>query len=983
MVIMQSLPVDRSIPEILAALRKSRSAVLVAPPGAGKTTRVPPAVLSSGLLANDHPNVVMLQPRRVAARASAQRIADENGWELGREVGYHVRFEKRIGPATRLRVLTEGILTRQLLDDPFLEGVGAVILDEFHERSIHTDLCAALLREVRQTVREDLLLIVMSATLDAEPVARFLGECPIVRSEGRVFPVDVRHAGWSQDSIADQAADAVREVLAEHPSLANIQKATVTFSPAPGTPREGRGGGLNGADSCTSNSPSLTLPRSTGGGERSDKGQKDSGGDEQVTAFPSPGTPGEGQGEGLLPRQAKTVREQNAPHPNPLPEYREREKSAVGVGSASDDPGDILVFLPGVEEIRRTMGRLEPLARERDLLLLPLHGSLPPEDQLLALRPAARRKVILATNVAETSLTIDGVRTVIDSGYARIAGYDPQRGLDRLDLRRISKASAAQRAGRAGRTGPGRCIRLWSAAEERAMADFQDPEIRRVDLCPTVLLLHAWGKPDPRTFGWYEPPTEASLAAAERLLAMLGALSAETNGQITPLGNQLMAFPAHPRLARLLLAAADARRLDEGAALAALLSEKDIAWVDRTAAGSVAGRSAKTQGPSDLLIWLEMLARAESAGFAAYLRDEGIDPAAARQVAKSRDDLLRIARRSSDGGGSQREKSGDDELLLKLALLAYPDRVCRRRASDPSAGVMVGGQGIRLAAESVVRQPEFFLALDARQDERSAKREALVRVASGIEAEWLEELFPHEIRRERSAVFDETRGRVVGRGQTWYRDLLLREDDNAAVSPQKAAEVLGAAVRPMAVDWFARDEAARNFLARVGLLRQMMPEHPWPAFDAAELGEMLAEACAGKRSLDELRRVPLAAALGSRLPYPLDRLLDQHAPESLTVPSGSRIGLDYSAGPAPVLAVRLQEVFGWTDTPRVANGRVAVLLHLLGPNYRPVQITNDLRSFWSTTYFQVRKDLRIRYPKHAWPEDPLSAKAEAKGRPRK
>jgi ATP-dependent helicase HrpB len=874
---MQPLPVDRSIPAVIAALRGSRSVVLVAPPGAGKTTRVPPAVLTSGLLSGDHPNVVMLQPRRVAARASAQRIADENGWELGREVGYHVRFERRIGPATRLRVLTEGILTRQLLDDPFLDGIGAVILDEFHERSIHTDLCAGLLREVRRTVREDLMLIVMSATLEAEPVARFLGDCPIVRSEGRAFPVEVRHAGWSQAPIADQAADAVRDVLA-----------TV----------------LTG------------------------------------------------------------------------------EKSS-GWASDPDDPGDVLVFLPGVEEIRRTIGQLESFGRERGLLLLPLHGSLPPEDQMLALRPSARRKVILATNVAETSLTIDGVKTVIDSGFARIAGYDAQRGLDRLDLQRISRASAAQRTGRAGRTGPGRCIRLWSAAEERAMPDFQDPEIRRVDLCGTVLLLHAWGQPDPRSFGWYEPPPEASLAAAERLLAMLGALSAEKNGQITPLGNRLMAFPAHPRLARLLLAAADDQKLEQGAALAALLSEKDIAWVDRASAGGIAGRSAKTQGPSDLLIRLEMLGRAESAGFAAYLRDEGIDPAAARQVAKSRDDLLRIARRVQDAGRSQRVNPDDDSLLMKLALLAYPDRVCRRRASDPAAGVMVGGQGIRLAVESVVRMPEFFLALDARQDERSARREALVRVASGIEPDWLEAFFPHEIRRERSAVFDESRGRVVGRGQTWYMDLLLREDDNAAVDPRQAAEVLAAAVRPMAPDWFAQDQAARNLLARVALLRQWMPEHPWPVFDSSELGDLLAEACGGKRGLDELRRVPLAAVLQSRLAYPLDRLVDQHAPPSLIVPSGSRIDLDYAAGSAPVLAVRLQEVFGWTDTPRVANGRVPVLLHLLGPNYRPAQITNDLGSFWATTYFQVRKDLRIRYPKHAWPEDPLTARAQAKGRPRK
>ena len=856
---MLPLPIDRSIADVLAALRRSRSLVLVAPPGAGKTTRVPPAVLAAtpALLAREHPNLVMLQPRRVAARASAQRIAEENGWGLGREVGYHVRFDRRVGPQTRLRVLTEGILTRQLLDDPFLEGIGAVLLDEFHERSIHTDLCLALLREAQQTVREDLILIVMSATLEAEPVARFLGGCPVVRSEGRTFPVEIAYAGCSQDPVAERAADAVIDLL------------------------------------------------SNGG----------------------------------------------------------------------DDGGDVLVFLPGVEEIRRAGRRLEGVAQRLDLLVLPLHGSLPPEEQMLALRPSPRRKVILSTNVAETSLTIDGVRTVIDGGFARVAGYDPQRGLDRLELQRISKASAAQRAGRAGRTGPGQCVRLWSTAEERAMADFQEPEVRRVDLCGTVLMLHAWGKPDPRAFGWYEPPPEPALLAAERLLAMLGALDKESAGSITPQGRQLMAVPTHPRLARLLLAASDYGASREGAALAALLSEKDIVWVERGPGVPPSQRGARTLGPSDLLIRLEMLSRAESTGFAPFLRDEGIDPNAARQAAKVRDDLLRIAPSRS----APRAGVGDDA-VLKLALLAYPDRVCRRRTSDPAAGAMVGGWGVRLAAESVVRQPEFFLALDARQDERSGKREALVRVASAVDPAWLEEFFPAQVRRERAAVFDEARGRVAGRFRIWYRDLLIRDDEGAAVEPAEAARVLAAAAGDV-VDWFARDEGAASFLARVALLRQWMPEHPWPKFEAAELAEALAEASAGKRSLDELRRVPLTPLLASRLVYPLDRLLEQHAPEALTVPTGNRIRLAYATGAAPVLAVRLQEVFGWTDTPRLAGGRVAVLMHLLGPNYRPVQITDDLRSFWSSTYFQVRKDLRTRYPKHAWPEDPLTAKPVAKGRP--
>ena len=409
---MSPLPIDAVLPEVVARLREpGRSLVLVAPPGAGKTTRVPPAVLRAGLLSREHPNLVMLQPRRVAARASAERIADENGWQLGREVGYHVRFDRRLGPDTRLRVLTEGILTRQLLADPFLEGVGAVLLDEFHERSLHTDVTVALLREVQQTVRPDLILVIMSATLEAEPAAAFLGGCPVVRAEGRTFPVEISYQRpRAQSSLPDRAADAVTEVL-------------------------------TAADS-------------------------------------SPITP-----------HASLAAD-----------------SSLGTQHSSLPPGDVLVFLPGAEEIRRTQRRLEPLAERAGLLLLPLHGSLPAEEQTRALRPARQRKVILATNIAETSLTIDGVTTVVDAGYARVAGYDPRRGLDRLELARVSKASATQRAGRAGRTAPGRCVRLWSEREHAALADFERPEVMRVDLAATVLALHAWGKPDPRVFGWYEPP---------------------------------------------------------------------------------------------------------------------------------------------------------------------------------------------------------------------------------------------------------------------------------------------------------------------------------------------------------------------------------------------------------------------------------------------------------------------------------------------
>ena len=850
------LPIDRSLPDIVARVRESRALVLVAEPGAGKTTRVPPALLGAGLLSKDHPNLVMLQPRRVAARASAERIAQENGWTLGNEVGYHVRFDKKISATTRLRVLTEGILTRQLLDDPFLEGIGAVVLDEFHERSLHTDVAVALLREVRQTVRDDLILIVMSATLEAAPVARFLGDCPVLRVEGRTFPIELDYRGVPPGAakvpLADRVAQAVEDAVTDNP-----------------------------------------------------------------------------QG------------------------------------------GDVLAFLPGAEEIRRAARNLEAFADRQNLLVLPLHGSLPAAEQTRALRPADRRKIILATNIAETSLTIEGVDTVIDSGLARVAGYDPQRGLDRLELKRISKASATQRAGRAGRTRPGRCIRLWSQRDEQGMADFELPEVRRVDLCGTVLAVHAWGKTDPRGFGWYEPPPEQTLVAAERLLEMLGALE---RGAITTVGRQLMALPVHPRLGRLLLAAAEEGLSEEGATIAALLAEKDIVAFD--ASSDYRQRGPATQGPSDLLIRLELLDRAERAKFAGYLHSEGIDPIAARQVARIRDELLRLGHRLV----RKPRRTPDEQQLLKLALYAYPDRVVRRREKDPSAGAIVGGGGVRLAPESVVRQAEFYLALDARHDQRSTAREALVRIASAIEPGWLEELFPQQIRRERTVIYDPQRDRVVARGTVYYRDLLLRDDRDAPVDPDQAASVLAEAVRPRAAEVFESNDDAREWLARLALLRKSMPEHPWPTVGPDELADLLGSATRGKYSVEELRRAALIPLLQSRLSYPLDRLFDKHAPETIGVPSGSRVRVSYAKGERPVMAVRLQELFGWTDTPRVAGGRVPVVLHLLAPNYRPVQITDDLHSFWSTTYFQVRKDLRVRYPKHSWPEDPLTAKPEAKGR---
>ena len=850
---MTSLPIDPRIPEVLAALRDHHRLVLVASPGAGKTTRVPPAIVRApGLLDPANPGVILLQPRRVAARSAAARIADESGWRLGREVGYQVRFERVAGPETRLLVATEGILTRRLVVDPFLEGTGAVILDEFHERSLHTDLALALVREVRESVRDDLRIVVMSATLDAGPVARFLGGCPILEVEGRAHPVEVRHA-----------------------------------------------------------------PASTA----------------------------------------------------PLP-----ERVAAAVERAIADPGDILIFLPGWEEIRRTARQLGPLADREGLLILPLHGSLPAEEQDRALRPADRRKVILATNVAETSLTIEGVRTVIDSGLVRRAGYDPERGLDRLELGRISRASATQRAGRAGRTAPGTCIRLWSAREDRGLEPFDQPEVRRADLAGTALTIHAWGHADLARFGWYESPPAEALDAADRLLARLDAIDAE-GGVITPLGHRLLDLPVHPRLGRLLEAAAGRGLIREGASLAALLSEKDIL----ATSGPDAGRDRPPgRGRSDLLRRLDLLGEAERLRFGPGARGIGVDPNAARQVARARDQLERIARRLP---GARRTGSddADEDDLLKLALVAYPDRLARRREGGGPTARMVGGRGVRLDPASIVRDAELFLALDPREDRRGGALEARVRVASEVRAVWLEELFPERLRRLCSVEFDEARGRAVAVQTLCFDDLPLREDRNAPVDPDEASAALARAVGHRARAFVAENKAASAWLGRVDFLRRHLPEEAFPEFQDDDLAESLVLACVGRRTLDELRRVPLVPIFRGRLTHAQGRLLDAEAPEAIAVPSGNRIRLEYPPEGPPVLAVRLQELFGWSDTPRLARGRVTVLLHLLGPNDRPVQITEDLRSFWTSAYFQARKDLRARYPKHAWPDDPGTALAEAKG----
>jgi len=840
------------LPELVAAAGARGNLVLVAPPGTGKTTRLPPALLGAPWLSGQ---VWLLEPRRVAARAAAARIAEERGWTLGHEVGFHVRFERRYHAATRLLVLTEGLLTRRLLDDPALEGVGAVVLDEFHERSVHSDLGLALLKEVQRELRPDLRLIVMSATLQAEPVAAYLGGCPILRLTSEPHPLET------------------------------------CYLPAP--PRD------------------------------------------PLTAV-----------------AARTVRRalRDVPH-----------------------AGDLLVFLPGAGEIARATELLAGLA---DAEVVPLHGSLPSAAQDRALRAGERRRVVLSTNVAETSVTVAGVRTVIDSGQVRLPRHDPRTGLDRLELTRISAASADQRAGRAARLGPGRVYRLWTAAEQASLATATPPELRRIDLAPVVLTLRCWGR-DPQTFDWLEAPERGALASAEQLLVRLGALD-PLGRHPTTLGRELLALPLHPRLARLLVAARAAGCAREGATLAALLSERDL--LAPAALGGDPTRRGPAADPlsarSDLLERLERFEEAERRGQAAAPRDRVLNLGALRQVARVRDELLaRLPARPPDAatGVEDRERLRGDSpsaTLLRLVLSAFPDRVVLRREGERDRGRLVGGRGVVLDPRSAVRDEPLYVAVEV----DGAGREARVLVASAIDAAWL------PTREEQQLSFDEATERVVASRCRLYEDLCLHRAP-VTPDPTRAAALLAEQASRDPRRALQPSPAVDSWLARLRWLRRALPELELPAGDDTLLARCLPALCHARTSFAELRRAELLGDLNHLLSPEQARALAREAPERLQVASGRHVPLAYrDEHRPPVLALPLQELFGCTQTPRLARDRQPVLLELLAPNGRPVQVTQDLASFWRQTYPELRPALQRRYPKHAWPDDPLSARPVARGR---
>jgi ATP-dependent helicase HrpB len=847
---LQPLPIDSLLPEILDALRRRGAVVVEAPPGAGKTTRVPRAILEGSLAGEGE--VLVLEPRRLAARMAARRVAEEIGDRVGGIVGYQVRFEDATGPGTRLRYVTEGLFTRRLASAPTLPGVGAVVLDEFHERRLHADLALAAVRRLRETARPDLKVVVMSATLDAGPVARHLG-APTVRSEGRLFDVAVEYL-----SLAEAAEPGVR----------------------------------------------------------------------------------------LETRVARAVRR-----------------------LAADEPGgDILVFLPGMAEIRGAMEACEDAAVRSGLQLLPLHGDLSPDDQDRAVRNGPGRKAIFSTNVAETSVTIEGVAAVVDSGLARVASHSPWSGLPLLAVRKVSKASAAQRAGRAGRTRPGRALRLYTRQDHDARPAFDVPEILREDLAEIMLVAAVVGTADR---DWLDPPPEAAVGAANGLLRLLGAVDAA--GRATDLGRRMLRFPLHPRLSRLLVEAEARGAAGEGALLAALLAERDIR---ERAAGSRKASDSPT-GLSDLTELARRFGEAERVRFAPdRVRSLGLSPAAVTAVARARRQLLGIA---GSRGGEENE-----EVALRAALAAFPDRVARRRVHGSPEVLLAGGGAARLDPSSVVREAPLLVAVDAgeRRGESRPTRGAAggpggpvtVRLASAITPGMLAALFPERLRREDDLDWNAGEERVEGWARLRYGDLVIEERRKTETDPAKASALLAEAAVARGAAAFVPEGAIERLQARLEFVARAVPESGVAPLSEEDIGAALRESCAGRRSFAELRDAGLIDAVLRRIPPARRGALDRMAPERISLAGGRSTRVHYGAGGKPPhVESRLQYFFGLAEGPAVAGGRVRLVLHLLAPNMRAVQVTTDLAGFWERHYPALRRELMRRYPRHAWPEDPRLA----------
>ncbi|GLH34667.1 ATP-dependent helicase [Pseudomonas sp. BR1R-5] len=840
---MISLPIDAALPALRHALENRHEAVLEAPPGAGKTTRVPLALLNEPWLAGQ--TIVMLEPRRLAARAAAERLASELGEKVGETVGYRIRLDSKVGPNTRIEVVTEGILTRRLQADPALEGVGLLIFDEFHERSLDADLALALSLNGRELLRDDppLKILLMSATLEGERLSRLLDDAPVISSEGRMYPVDIR---WGRP-----------------------------FQP----------------------------------------------------------------GEFIEPRVVDSV-----------------------LQALADQPGSVLVFLPGQAEIRRVHQRLqESLAERPGILLCPLHGELDLNAQRAAIDPAPQglRKVVLATNIAETSLTIDGVRVVIDAGLARVPRFDPGSGMTRLDTQRISRASATQRAGRAGRLEPGVCYRLWSEAQHDQLAAHGSAEILQADLAGLALQLGRWGVA-PDQLRWLDQPPAAAYSQAQDLLARLGAFKLGSRDNLSEHGQAMAELPAHPRIAHLLLRGQDLGLAAMACDVAALLGERDI---QRAGGADLHDRLALISGDS----------KTSRGGQGGVQR--------ARQLARQYRGLLR------GKAGAAVADPEHPRWLGALLALAYPDRVAQQRREGGAEYRLANGRAALFAeADALMKCPWLVIAdLGSRQ----GQREERIYLAAEFDPALLDDVLAEQVERVDILDWDEREQVLRAERQTKVGELVLSREPLPGLDDDARARALLGLVRRKGLNLLSWTPELRQWQARIALLRQLDLEKDghseWPDLgDEALLAslEHWLQPYLGKVSrLSHFAALDLPSILRNLLPWPLPQRLDEWAPAHLAVPSGSSIRLDYSENP-PILAVRLQELFGLADTPRIAQGRQQVKLHLLSPARRPVQVTQDLANFWRTTYAEVKKDLKGRYPKHYWPDDPLVAEATARAKPR-
>lgn len=829
---MISLPIEQVLPELCGILERRQTVLLTAEPGAGKTTRVPLALLEAGWMEGQR--LLLLEPRRLAARAAAHYMAKLVGEQVGLTVGYRTRFDTKVGPTTRIEVVTEGILTRLLQHDPSLSGYGAVLFDEFHERSLQADLGLALALESQRLFRRDLRLVVMSATLDCSAVSDLLGQAPILSCRGRSYPVETRYLD--------------RRVS---------------------TPLE------------------------------------------QVVAL--------------------TVRR-----------------------ALAQDGGSILVFLPGMAEIRRVERLLLEASLDPTVAIAPLHGELPQEAQDVAISPttAGSRKVVLATSIAETSLTIEGVRVVVDAGLLRVPRFDPRTGLTRLDTIRVTQDSAEQRRGRAGRLEPGICYRLWTEADQQTLLPRRPPEILEADLTPLILEVALWGAADPGELSWLDPPPAGATAQARSLLIQLGAL--DRQGRVTEHGRHMAELSLHPRLAHLVLLAYERGLGDLACDVAALLSERDVL------------RGPRGWRNADLRFRLDALERDH-------------DPAG--NVKRDRQLCQRIHRAAAalwrqltGTSRSTARKASQLGSLGALLALAYPDRIAQRQSGGEGRYLLANGRGAQFSSPDTLATEEYLViaALDG------TGQWARIDLAAPVQLEDLESFCRPLIQTLDFVRWDERRGVVQARRQRQLGALVLSDQGLPDPDPEQVRQTLLDGIRCAGMASLPWTRELQQWRARVALLRRVYgPESDWPDLSDQALSDQLdtwlGPFLDGVTRWDQVQRLDLTGPLDGLLSWEQRRRMERLAPTHLTVPTGSRVRLDYEGNELPVLAVRLQELFGCRETPRVADGRVPVVVHLLSPAGRPVQVTKDLAGFWTSSYVEVRRELRGRYPKHYWPEDPLTA----------